>query len=111
MSKDDEAAPRPADCRTMADVRAAIDAIDRRLVALLGARMRYIEAAARIKPQRSAVRDEARKADVISNVRAAARDEGFPPELAAAVWEVLVEGSIAHEFDRFDALAAAGRKD
>ncbi len=92
-----------ADCRTMAEVRAAIDLLDRRLVALLGERMRYIEAAARIKPERGQVRDEWRKADVIAKVRDAAAVADFPAALAAALWEVLVEGSIAHELARFDA--------
>jgi isochorismate pyruvate lyase len=86
----------------MTEVRAGIDALDRRIVTLLAERMRYIEAAARIKPTREAVRDEARKAAVIDHARAVAAEAGFPPELAGAVYEVLVEGSIAHELERFD---------
>jgi isochorismate pyruvate lyase len=91
-----------AACTTMTEVRAGIDALDRRIVTLLAERMRYIEAAARIKPTREAVRDEARKAAVIDHARAVAAEAGFPPELAGAVSEVLVEGSIAHELERFD---------
>lgn len=92
-----------ADCTTMAEVRAAIDALDRRIVTLLADRLRYIEAAARIKPERGLVRDEWRKADVIAKARATAAEKGFPESLAAAVYEILVEGSIAYEFERFDA--------
>ncbi|PTQ12909.1 chorismate mutase [Sphingomonas oleivorans] len=92
-----------ADCTEMREVRAAIDALDVAIVALLGERMRYIEAAARIKPSRDQVRDEWRKADVIAKVCKAAAARNFPPELAASVYDVLVEGSIAHEFERFDA--------
>jgi isochorismate pyruvate lyase len=86
----------------MEEVRAGVDALDRRIVALLAERMRYIEAAARIKVSRDTVRDEARKAAVIDHARAVAAELGFPPELAGAVYEVLVEGSIAHELERFD---------
>lgn len=94
----------PADrCTSMTEVRAAIDDLDRRIVAMLGERMRYIEAAARIKPARGQVRDEGRKADVIARARAAARAADFPEALTTAIYEVLVEGSIAHELDRFDA--------
>ena len=57
------------DCTTMAEVRAGVDAVDRELVALLARRFGYMDAAARIKPTRSAVRDEARKAQVIANAR------------------------------------------
>lgn len=98
-----DALPDPAAAHDMADVRRAIDALDRELVRLLARRMRFIERAGYIKTERDAVRDEWRKADVIAKVRAAARTEGFPEPLAAAVWEVLVEGSIAHEFAVFDA--------
>jgi isochorismate pyruvate lyase len=86
----------------MTEVRAGIDALDRRIVALIGERMRYMVAAARIKPQREDVRDEPRKREVIANARRAAGEEGVPPELAAAIWEVLVEGSIDYELEQFD---------
>lgn len=92
----------PEACRTMTDVRAGVDAVDRALMTLLGERMRYMEAAARIKPERGLVRDEPRKAQVIANARANAAREGVPAALAAELWERLVEGSIAYEFERFD---------
>lgn len=99
-----EQTPIPAAlCNSMDEVRAGVDALDRQIVALLGERMRYMEAAARIKPDRSAVRDEARKAQVIENAMLAAAEHDFPIALAAAVYDVLVEGSIAHEFEVWDA--------
>lgn len=97
----------PADCTTMTDVRAGVDAVDRALVALLVERFGYMDAAARIKPDRSAVRDEARKAEVIANARAAALSGGIPADEIAAIWDRLVEASIAYEFDAYDARVAA----
>jgi len=90
------------ECHTMIEVRAGVDALDRELVALLRRRFDYMEAAARIKPARSAVRDEARKRQVIAQARAAAEDTGLPGDAVAAMWETLVEASIAYELDRFD---------
>lgn len=90
-------------CATMAEVRAAIDALDEQIVTLFARRMRYMDAAARIKETRGAVRDEARKAQVIDHAAAVAERVDFPPALARAIYEQLVEGSIAYEFDRFDA--------
>ena len=90
-------------CTSMDEVRAAIDALDARIVTLLAERMRYIEAAARIKPERAAVRDEARKSEVIDHAAAIAQARGFPAELARALYDMLVEGSIAHELAVFDA--------
>ncbi len=94
--------PAGPDCTNMAEVRAGVDQVDRELVALLARRFAYMDAAARIKPARDAVRDEARKAQVIANVRAHARAAGLPEEPLAAIWDRLVEASIAYEFEAFD---------
>ena len=90
------------DCTTMAQVRAGVDQVDRELVALLARRFAYMDAAARIKPSRDAVRDEARKAQVIANARAHARAAGLPEAALAELWERLVEASIAYEFEVYD---------
>lgn len=93
-------------CTTMAEIRAGIDDVDRRLVALLAERLGYIDAAARVKTERGAVRDEWRKADVLSKVGAEAARLGLPADYAPMLWEALVEYSIAHEFVAFDGIAA-----
>jgi isochorismate pyruvate lyase len=95
---------KPADCTDMAQVRYGIDRLDEQIVALLAERFRYMDAAARIKPERGDVRDEARKAEVIGNVQRIAAGEGSPAQAIADVYERLVENSIAYEFDRFDAV-------
>lgn len=91
-----------ADCTTMAEVRAGVDTVDRALIALLATRMSLMAAAARIKPDRAAVRDERRKAEVVGNVVRAAAVAGLPPGLAEMLWETLVEASIAYELALFD---------
>jgi isochorismate pyruvate lyase len=87
----------------MVEVREGVDAIDRALVDLLARRFGYMDAAARIKPTRDAVRDEGRKAQVITNAAAAARAAGLPDGLAESLWETLVEASIAYELGVWDA--------
>ena len=67
-----------------------------------------MDAAARIKPRRDQVRDEPRKAAVIAHARAVALREGMPPDMAAVVYDCLVEASIAHELERFDNARAGG---
>ncbi|MBB3925214.1 isochorismate pyruvate lyase [Sphingobium jiangsuense] len=94
------------DYQTMEQVRAGVDGIDRRLVALLAERFAHMRAAARIKPERGHVRDEARKAQVIANARAEAERLGAPAEVIAALWEQLVEASIGYEMAEFDRLRA-----
>ena len=92
----------PDDCQTMIEVRVGVDAVDRELVQLLKRRFGYMDAAARIKPQRELVRDEPRKAQVIANVRRHAAEAGIPEALIAELWERLIEASIAYEFENFD---------
>jgi isochorismate pyruvate lyase len=96
--------PAPADCKTMAEVRQGVDAIDRLLVAVLAERQRYMDAAARIKTDRGAVRDGARIEDVVAKVKAAACAAGLSEAIAEPVWRTLIEGCIAYEFDVWDRL-------
>ncbi len=92
----------PDACETMLDVREGVDATDRELVALLERRFGYMRAAARIKPTREAVRDEERKASVIAAAVAEAEARNIPGKGLGDIWERLVEGSIAYEFDEWD---------
>jgi isochorismate pyruvate lyase len=90
----------------MTQVRAGVDWVDAQLVALLAVRFAYMDAAARIKTERNAVRDEARKQQVLKNVHDAASGLGISVEVVADLWEHLVEASIAYELDRWDATRA-----
>ena len=97
-------AKSPTECETMVDVREGVDAVDLQIVDLLVRRFGYMDAAARIKSDRDTVSDETRKAQVISNVRRAALDGRIPQDVVAEMWETLVEGSIAYELGRWDAI-------
>lgn len=92
----------PENCQTMSDVRRGIDDLDAELVRLLARRFGYMRAAARIKPDRSAVRDEDRKAQVIANAVRHAETLRVPTDLIASLWDELVEGSIAYELEEWD---------
>lgn len=92
----------PEACTSMAEVRAGVDALDRALVVLLAERQRYMDAAARIKPNRDVVHDEARIEDVVAKVLAAADTAGLSPEIAEPVWRTLIDRCIAHEFAAWD---------
>jgi isochorismate pyruvate lyase len=98
------AAPDPEACLDMTDVRAGVDEIDRMLVALIARRQGYMDAAARIKQVRAAVRDEARILQVLANVKAEAERQGLAWAIAEPVWRTMMERCIAHEFDVWDTL-------
>jgi isochorismate pyruvate lyase len=88
----------PQAVETMEELRAAIDEIDRALVALLAERAGFIDRAAALKRDCGwPARIEARVEQVIGQARAAAADASLDPELAEALWRRLVEWSIARE--------------
>lgn len=92
----------PEDCATMLDVRQGVDALDRALVTLLAERQRYMDAAARIKPDRDAVFDQARIDDVVAKVLVSAEAHNLSPDIAEPVWRLLIDRCIAHEFATYD---------
>jgi isochorismate pyruvate lyase len=101
---EDRTAPLPAEnCAEMAEVRREIDRIDRALVRLLAERQTYLDAAGRIKPDKTQVRDAARIEDVVAKVLAEARGAGLSPAIAEPVWRELIERSITHEHGVWDA--------
>ncbi|MBN8528876.1 MAG: chorismate mutase [Caulobacterales bacterium] len=97
-----DARTAPEACETMVQVRQGVDALDRALVTLLAERQRYMDAAARIKPSRDVVHDDARIEDVVSKVLAAAGLVGLSPAIAEPVWRTLIDRCIAHEFAAWD---------
>lgn len=97
-----DARTAPQDCASMDEVRQGVDALDRALVTLLAERQRYMDAAARIKPSRDVVHDDARIEDVVAKVLAAAAPAGLSPDIAEPVWRTLIDRCIAHEFATWD---------
>ncbi len=86
----------------MTEVRAGVDALDRALVTLLAERQRYMDAAARIKPSRDVVHDDARIEDVVAKVKASARAAGLSEAIAEPVWRTLIDCCIAYELTVWD---------
>jgi isochorismate pyruvate lyase len=82
------------------------DIFIRERVTLLPERQRYMDAAARIKTDRSQVRDAQRIEEVIAKVKAHASAAGLSSAIAEPVWRTLIERCIAHELDAFDAARA-----
>ena len=91
---------KAADCKTMADIRAEIDRVDRELVAKFAERTSYIDRAAAIKTGIGwPARINSRVEEVVANVRAEAVTHGLPPDTLEKLWRKLIEWSIAREED------------
>lgn len=88
----------PAECSTMADIRAEIDRLDRALMMLFAERWGYIDRAAEIKrPLKLKADIPARVAEVRENVRRSATELGLEPEFYDRLWGQLIDHAIAHE--------------
>lgn len=82
----------------MPDLRARIDALDARLVALLAERSALIDEAARIKARENLpARIDSRVEEVAANARRLALRQGLDPDLAERLWRVMMEHFIAQE--------------
>ena len=93
----DERALTPAALRaspTLGDVRASIDRVDRDIVDLLAERRGYALQAARLK---TAMKDPAREAQVLSNVTALAARRGIEPALVESLYRELITGFVRAE--------------
>ena len=92
---------KPADCETMAQLRAEIDRLDLELVRLFADRAAYIDRAAEIKAVADLpARIDTRVEEVVANVRRHAAATGLPPELVEKLWRRLIDWSIAREESR-----------
>jgi isochorismate pyruvate lyase len=82
--------------RTLAELRRAIDRLDRRLVPLLAARSRLVREVARVKPT-AAVRAPRRAAQVVANARRLARRHGMDAALTARIYRAMIAAFIGDE--------------
>ncbi|SMX40183.1 chorismate mutase [Maliponia aquimaris] len=92
------ARPAPDKIETMAGLRVCIDQIDSELVTLLAERERYTDRAPDLKAREGiAARAPRRVEAVLANVRDKARARGLDPDLAEAMWRIMIEAVIARE--------------
>lgn len=86
------------DIQDMTSLRAHIDALDARLIALLAERSALIDCAARIKARDGLpARIDARVEEVAALARSRAAQTGLSPDLAEALWRLMMEHFIAQE--------------
>jgi isochorismate pyruvate lyase len=79
---------KPSDeCEDLPDVRAAIDALDREIVALIGRRAGYVRAAARFKTTDRSVRAPERQRAMLEDRRRWAAEEGLDPEVVSGIFQ------------------------
>lgn len=91
----------PEECASIEDVRLRIDTLNREVIALIGRRARYVEAAARFKTGEEGVRAPERRKAMLDARRRWAEEEGLSPGVIEAIYETLVSHFVDREMDRW----------
>lgn len=77
--------------------RKHIDEVDRQVVCLLARRQLLCDAAAQLKPAGHDPRDTEREVQILARIDARAAASGLDPELARAVWNIILAASVARQ--------------
>jgi len=96
--------PSQEDCRSIEEVRAEIDRIDRDILTLLGRRAGYVHAAARFKATEKAVAAPERQAAMFQERRQWAVEEDLDPAFIEGLYRSLVAYFIEREREHWKTL-------
>jgi isochorismate pyruvate lyase len=85
------------ECKSLDEVRANIDRLDRAIIPLLAERGAYVLQAARFKPNVADVPAPARVEDVIQHVMRLAHEHGAIPDVVEKTYRAMIAAFIAAE--------------
>jgi len=103
MSGANTPGPRPAqECEDLAEIRAAIDGIDRGILTALRNRLDYVRAAGRFKRNHDEVRAAERVKSMLAERRAWAEQLDLDPDWIEEVYRVLIDGFIRLELKQVE---------
>lgn len=88
-------------CNSLLEIREQIDILDNQIIELLSSRYMYVKEAAKFKTSEDAVRAPDRVQQVINKVRLLADKALLPPNLAEAVYRVLISQFIELELKEY----------
>ena len=91
----------PDECANMEDIRAEIDRIDQDVIALLGARFQYVQAAAKFKTSRESVKAPERFTAMLKLRRGWAEQAGLSPDVIEKMYSDLVKYFINEEMTKW----------
>lgn len=94
----------PNECETMTDIRAEIDRLDRQVIALLGQRFAYVQAASRFKTSATSVKAPERLQTMLEQRREWAEVEGLNPDVIENIYRDLVNYFIDEEMKHWQQL-------
>ena len=91
----------PAECSNMQEIRAAIDQLDRGVIALLGQRFKYVQAASKFKTSTATVQAPQRFQALLQQRRVWAVEEQLDADVIEQLYRDLVQHFIAQELQQW----------
>lgn len=88
---------KPEDCFNIGEIRQEIDAIDKEIIAALGRRFAYVQAAAKFKTSETSVKAPDRFNSMLQERRAWAEEAELNPEVIEKLYRDLVNYFIDEE--------------
>ncbi|MEN8147801.1 MAG: chorismate mutase [Campylobacterota bacterium] len=89
------------ECKTLEEVRTEIDALDDRIVELIGARNSYIKQAAQFKNTVDEVKAPERINEIIAKVRHKALTLGMSANLLEEIYTIMIDEMVESEIAEF----------
>jgi isochorismate pyruvate lyase len=93
----------PDECRSLDEIRAGMDAIDREIVGLIARRVAYVRKAAKFKTSSANVAAPERVAAVLKTRREWAEAAGLDGQVVEGLYRDLVAYSISEEHKQWEA--------
>ena len=91
----------PDECADMGDIRAEINRIDRDVIALVGQRFQYVQAAAQFKTSEESVKVPERFNSMLGQRRSWAEEQGLSPDVIEKMFRDLVGYFIKEEMTKW----------
>ena len=88
---------QPKDCANIQDIRTEIDKLDRQIIALIGQRFKYVQAAAKFKTSETSVKAPERFKSMLKQRRIWAEQENLNPDVIENIYRDLVNYFINEE--------------
>ena len=82
---------KPQDCKNIEDIRKEIDAIDKQVIGLLGARLQYVKAIVRFKKDEEDILARQRYAEVLLERRKLAEKHDLDPDIIENIYKSLMQ--------------------
>ncbi|WP_435207647.1 chorismate mutase [Micromonospora sp. bgisy143] len=95
----------------IAELRVAIDGLDRQIIALLAERTRVVRELTVHKTDEATVRSPERVRQVLDRIHGLAVGQGMPPEVAVGTYRALIEELTLMQLDMLAARRAAASAD